>query len=143
MTRQTSIDAYRIIERNGLLKGLQWMVYQYVCKNGPVTQQQTRLALGGNKDSGVITTRFSELKRKGVIIEVGEVQNKPSKMNVYLWQDTGKLPINYLNEKFLTKIELINALCECIEHLQNGVIMETIPFLLKQASKYRKKNESK
>ena len=91
--RQTSIDAYNTIKANGLLGKRQFQVYCYVYKNGPCTARQVFQGLAGPTDhTGSYNTRLSELRKKGVVQEIGTTVCKQTKNEVILWDVTDKLP---------------------------------------------------
>ena len=93
MTRQTSIEAYNYIRENGLLSKMRFKVYDYVFRNGPCTIMETNLALNkGGVWNGTCTARFSELKRLGVIVEVGKKVCPHTNRNVLIWDTTTNLP---------------------------------------------------
>lgn len=105
MTRQTSIEAYREIKENGLLSKRRWQVYDYLFHNGPATARQAVLAISnefGNNVSiafGSLATRFCELRRSGVIEEVGTIIDKETKHEVILWDVTKNLPKKIVKPK--------------------------------------------
>lgn len=92
MTRQTSIAAYRSIKENGLLSKRRWEVYDYLFVNGPCTALRVWREVAPKSANGGITTRFSELKRMGVVQEVGETKDATG-MRAILWDVTARLPI--------------------------------------------------
>jgi hypothetical protein len=148
MTRSTSIETYQTIKANGLLSKRRWQVYDYVYNHGPATAVSVCRALesGG---TGSITPRFVELKRFGVLKEVGEETDTLTGMTGILWDVTDKLPEKLKPEP--TKNELINALCDQIEIMSGHLDRQSnIPEELRQwvelskatvrkCSKYRKK----
>ena len=100
MTQRTSVEAFNTIKENGLLGGMQFQVYEFIQNHGPCTQNEAlrHLAIRG-KNTGSISTRFSELKRKEVIEECGEKQDEKSGMQTILWRTTTKLPIKFEKPK--------------------------------------------
>lgn len=92
--RQTSIDTYNQIKKEGLLGPLKWFVYDKVFQHGPMTQTQLiRKFSTGIHKGGTFTSRFSELERQGSLQEVGKVVCEYSGREVTLWDVTDKLPI--------------------------------------------------
>lgn len=92
-SRQTSVDAFREIESSGLLSRLRFEVYRWLYENGPATAKEVELGLKkGIESTGVWSTRLSELKRLGVIEEIGKTQCKFSGHEVIEWDVTANLP---------------------------------------------------
>ena len=103
MARETSIIAYNAIKDSGLLSKLKWRVYDYLYKFGPLTAKQINIRLGcATTNSGVYTTRLSELRRIGVVEEVGRIECEYSGQKVILWDVNKNLPIKH-NKKTKTK----------------------------------------
>lgn len=93
MTRQTSIDAYRTIESQGLLSALRFRVYEHLFHNGPCTAKEVDIALRDpTQASGVYQTRLSELRDLGVVREIGKKTCQYSGHSVILWDVTKSLP---------------------------------------------------
>lgn len=92
--RQTSINAYRAIESEKLLKGLQWLVYKTLFESGPLTQMECcRLINSSSVQDRSLMPRFAELERVGVITPIGGRQCRITKREVLLWDVTDKLPV--------------------------------------------------
>ena len=90
--RQTSIDAYNKIKNEGLLSELRFEVYSVIFKNGPITQgEAAKHFMHG--DRNVVSPRFAELNRRGVICCVGSRPCKVTGINCMIWDSTGKLPV--------------------------------------------------
>lgn len=98
MTRQTSIEAYNTIKENGLLSKRRWEVYQTLYEHGPLSQVETSFSLRGKLDWG-INPRFSELKKMGLIIEVGKTIDPRTGQTVLLWDVTSNLPKKFEKPK--------------------------------------------
>ena len=94
MMRQTSLDAYRQIEAEGLLSKRNWEVYEALFHHGPLTAHEIVQLMRSKYPQANQTgfnARLSELKRIGVVTEVGEKKNPVSgKMN-YIWDVTCNL----------------------------------------------------
>lgn len=104
--RQTSIDAFNAIKDSGLLSTRRWQVYEYLFKNGPCTAKQVTGNLrSGLQDSGGYNTRLSELRRMGVVQEVGKVECPESGHNVILWDVTDKMPKKLHKDLLLYQLE--------------------------------------
>ena len=94
MVRDTSSLAFRSVMKSGLVSKRRKQVYEYVYKNGPVTCRQAmkdlakQFVLGGSSFS----TRFSELKRQGLIHEVGSTNDPDTGHKSILWDVTNNEP---------------------------------------------------
>lgn len=104
MTRKTSIDVYRQIEREGLLGQLQMAVYDSLFERGPLTQMELSRVLDSN-DSRNISPRFAELKRMGCVASSGEKICSVTGRKVTLWDVTDRIP----NKKALVSREKTKA----------------------------------
>lgn len=92
VVRQTSLEAYQEIKANGLLNKRRWQVYDLLFKEGPLTIFEICEKLEPGAFSGSFTSRVSELKRIGVVAEVGITKNKRSGKRAILWDVTDRLP---------------------------------------------------
>lgn len=93
--RQTSIDCYNKIKANGLLSKRRLEVYEILFKNGPLTANEiVRIAKASYPDVNPSSfhARLSELKKYGVIIEIGEKKDIISNNTCYIWDLTDRLP---------------------------------------------------
>lgn len=99
MTRETSIEAYREIERSGLLSLRRWQVYKIVFENGPMTGLQVikkfREEARVFSNSGTVNTRLSELRDRKVVREIGKTVCPVSGRVAILWDVTKALPIKF------------------------------------------------
>lgn len=84
MTRETSIEAYQKIQANGLLSKRRWEVYDWIYNNGPCVGNDIPI------DGGWKVT--SQLKKIGVLKEVGEGISKKTGFKGVLWDVTEKIP---------------------------------------------------
>lgn len=115
MTRETGIQAYRIIKENGLLSRRRFEVYDAVVKIGPATTNEVFVFLRGMGDGAKNPTsnsasRFSELRDQGVIQEVGIRKCSVTGMDVIVWDVVDRLPVRIRKEKVLTKDQKIARL---------------------------------
>jgi len=107
--RSTSKAAYRKIKLNGLLSQRRFQVYQFLYKYGPATAKQVDVALSKDTtNSGVFTTRLSELRVMGVVDEVGTTVCDVTGYEVILWTVNDSLPTKFVRPK--TKTEIIDEL---------------------------------
>lgn len=111
MTRLTSMEAYQEIQSSGLLGKRQKHAYNVLYEHGPLTGNELseEMKIPGQ------WKRCSELKNKGLVIEVGERRCSVTGVNCYIWDVTGEFPkkqvINTQDEvikinKRLKKLEL-------------------------------------
>lgn len=95
MTRQTSIDAFNEIVANGLLSERRFQVYEILFRDGPLTANQVINIFKIKHpmlNTGAVTTRLSELRNAGVVMELGEIECPVTGNNVIQWDVTGNLP---------------------------------------------------
>lgn len=94
LIRHTSIEVYHQIESEGLLSALRFDVYKTLFHHGPLTQMELcRKISNPIRQDRSYMPRFAELKKMGVIKEVGEKVCSITGRNVLLWDVTDKLPI--------------------------------------------------
>lgn len=89
MARNTSIQVYDKIKANGLLSKRRFQAYDTVFNHGPLTATQV------SKIAGVpgLWKRLPELRKLGVVAEVGTSQCPITGETVLLWDVTDQLPI--------------------------------------------------
>lgn len=95
MTRQTSVETYRLIESDGLLSKRRFEVYSILFNSGPLTAHEivatARKQYPLANQTG-FNARLSELEKLGVVETVGEKNNPVSGHKNLLWDVTDKLP---------------------------------------------------
>lgn len=91
MVRDTSIEAYRQIKNSGRLSELQWLVYSILYQFGPLSRSETAAKIVGSTRDGV-HQRFAELRRFGLIKQVGKRICTITGKKVYIWDVTSKIP---------------------------------------------------
>lgn len=89
MARVTSALAYRRALDSGLISKSRWVVYDWLFHNGPATTRTCMRALGKFNE----TTRFSDLKRQGVVEEVGLGPDPETGHESILWDVTDREPV--------------------------------------------------
>ena len=124
MARSTSIQAYNEIKKSGLLSKLRWQVYDYVYHNGPCTAKKIfkelskKVVAAGRQqpNSGVYTTRCSELRNRGVFQEIKKVRCPDSNRIVILWDVTSALPARVpktsTRKKIDANLKRLRTFCE-------------------------------
>lgn len=116
--RQTSIDCYHQIKAEGLLSKRRMEVYEILFQDGPLTANEiVRISKikYPNTNASSFNARLSELKRFGVIQEIGEKEDSISGKNCYIWDLTDRLPEDtepLVNTKKDKKENVLNALRE-------------------------------
>jgi hypothetical protein len=93
--RQTSIDCYNAIKENGLLSKRRMEVYEILFRYGDMTANEIvrkSKAHYPHTNPSSFNARLSELKKYGVIIEVGEKKDIVSNNNCYIWGLTDRIP---------------------------------------------------
>lgn len=93
MIRKTSIDTYHAIKNEGLLEGLLWITWEALYLHGPATQNETcRIIANPQIQDRSIMPRFAQLKKLGVIEEVGSRPCTVTGREVIVWDVTNNLP---------------------------------------------------
>jgi hypothetical protein len=93
--RQTSIEVYRQMEREGLLSERRWEAYKILYEYGPMTSNEIfeKARLHGNPNYRHNTNaRMTELRDLGVAVEVGTRECSVTGRTVILWDVTDQLP---------------------------------------------------
>ncbi len=111
MIRETSRMAYNFIKERGLLSKRRFQVYELVYTFGPLTMNQLlekANMMYGNKNSGVYSTRLSELRDVGCLQELGTTICPISKRKVILWDVTEKLPQKKKEKSYKDQITAID-----------------------------------
>lgn len=124
--RETTLKAYKIAEESGLLNNRRMQVFKDICVHGPCTELDSWRRISPNSNSGVITTRFSELKRMGVIEIAGERKDEVTQAYNKLWDVTGKTPVKL--EKVTPKSVMIHnsALDSVLKEVQRRMCLPTV-----------------
>lgn len=102
MTRETSLEAYRKIQEDGLLSKRRWEVYESLFKCGPATAMgifNFMAQYRGNKVAANVYARLSELRDMGCVREVGDQVDPMTRMRVILWDVTKSLPVKFEKAK--------------------------------------------
>lgn len=113
--RETSIEAYRQIEQEGLLSKMRWLAYKTVFHHGPMTSAEACAALNQNDKSQApsqLRARFTELRKMGVLKEVGKKPCSITRRKAILWDVTGNLPSENPESRKNGKSTLIAGLDE-------------------------------
>ena len=81
--RQTSIDCYHEIKANGLLSKRRLEVYEALLKHAPCTSSEAIINTGWSLHA--VSSRFTELRNMGCIIERGTKTCSISGMTRIVW----------------------------------------------------------
>ena len=107
-TRQTSIDCYNEIKRNGSLSKMRFEVYSALLSMGkPSTTREVYETMNVLKQEA---TRFTELRKLGVIYEVQNRKCTITGRTSIEWDLTDKLPVSIKNTNKTKKQRLDAAL---------------------------------
>lgn len=86
--RKTSVDAYNYIIQSGILSKLHTKAYKVLYEKGPLTGRELSVAMELEGQ----WKRCSELKKRGLAIEVGERECSVTGMLAYVWDVTDAMP---------------------------------------------------
>lgn len=117
MTRETSIQAYYKVKESGLLSTVRLKVYEILCYHGPMTAMELAQHTGHKGNSGVYTTRLSELERMGAITTIGERPCSTTGHTALVWEITHRMPTKH--PKRITKQEKKDRVIVQVEQLRN------------------------
>jgi predicted transcriptional regulator len=93
-TRDTSVEALMHIRASGLLKAAKMQVYEYMFEHGPCTSKEIVAALKTRDDQySTFNARLSDLRKQGVVRNVGKTKCPLSNRTVQLWDVTSNLPM--------------------------------------------------
>jgi len=107
-TRQTSIDCYNQIKQEGLLSKMRFKVYSALLSMGkPSTTREVYETMDVVKQEA---TRFTELRKLGVIYEVQNRKCTITGRTSIEWDLTDRLPINLKKSNKTKKHRLDDAL---------------------------------
>jgi uroporphyrinogen-III synthase len=90
--RETTAEAYRKAKESGLIKGLKLQVFHIICTVGPITANELRSRIDDKSNSGVYSTRLSELERMGVIRGLEKRKCRVTGNMAIEWEATGEPP---------------------------------------------------
>ena len=124
--RQTSINCFNEIKRNGLLSKKRLEVYVAILKKAPCTSGEA-FAIMTTKENQISQSRarFTELRELGVIYEKGLKKCTITGKNVIEWDLTDKLPVDFKNpnkSKKQKKNEALELLRELYKNKDNSKV---------------------
>ena len=133
-TRQTSIDCYNEIKRNGLLSKMRFEVYSALLSMGkPSTTREVYQTMNVLKQEA---TRFTELRNLGVIYEVQNRKCTVTGRTSIEWDLTDRLPVSFKNKNKTKKQRIedaINSFRELYKNKNNSTTQDwkTVADLIK------------
>jgi len=92
MTQETSKHAYKLAIESGLVSRLRLKVFEVLCQHSPMTANECRQYLQTTNNSGVYSTRFSELERQGLIYSKESRACQITGYKAMVWEITGSYP---------------------------------------------------
>ena len=137
--RETSIEAYEKILKEGLISPRRWEVYATVYNNGPMTSGEAFFIINKTKTSTNLIlsqsrARFTELRDMGLLKELGTKNCSITKNKVILWDVTKNLPTKIIiPETKKSKLEKV------IKKLENAHLLITDIFEKQQLLEYNQK----
>jgi len=100
MVRQTSLEVYEKIEKEGLLSKNRWRVYDLIYRYGAMTGAQIsglyNEHYGKSSVSEVVRNRITELVKQTVVTELGTCKCPVTGNTVMRYDVTANLPISYV-----------------------------------------------
>ena len=125
-TRQTSIECYNKIKKEGLLSKMRFKVYEAIIKNAPCTSGEA-FATMTTKENQISQSRarFTELRDLGVIYEVQNRKCTITGMSVIEWDLTDKLPLRTKKQN-KTKSNRINDALNSLRELYKNKNNSTV-----------------
>ena len=115
--RQTSIDCYNEIKRDGSLSKMRFEVYSALLSMGkPSTTREVYETMNVLKQEA---TRFTELRKLGVIYEVQNRKCTITGRTAIEWDLTDRLPVNIKNTNKTKKQRINDALNSLRELYKN------------------------
>ena len=132
-TRQTSIDCYNQIKRDGLLSKRRLQVYEILLENGCLTGTEISILFkqkhfSSNHSEG-IRNRISELFDRGVVYEKGIVECKSTGRKVIQWDLTDRLPVTIKSSNRTKKQRINDALNSLRELYKNKKISTNMDWI--------------
>jgi len=116
-TRQTSIDCYNEIKRDGSLSKMRFKVYSALLSMGkPSTTREVYETMDVIKQEA---TRFTELRKLGVIYEVQNRKCTITGRTAIEWDLTDRLPVNIKKSNRTKKHKIDDALNSLRELYKN------------------------
>ena len=123
--RQTSINCYNEIKRDGLLSKRRLETFVAIMKIAPCTASEVQHSINYHKGGRDCMKRISELRDRGVVYEVRTRKCRITGKNVIEWDLTDKLPIDFKNpnkSKKQKKNEALESLRELYKNKDNSKV---------------------
>ena len=121
-TRQTSIDCYNEIKKQGLLSKRRFEVYEALLYSAPCTSSEA--IRNANTTFGVfgVSSRFTELRDLGAIYEKGVKKCSITGRNVIEWDLTDRLPQAFIKKSKNNKQDRFKAAVNLLIELKDSEI---------------------
>ena len=122
ITRQTSIDCYDEIKKQGLLSKSRFEVYEALLYSAPCPSSEA--IRNANTTFGVfgVSSRFTELRDLGAIYEKGVKKCSITGRNVIEWDLTDRLPQAFIKKSKNNKQDRFKAAVNLLIELKDSEI---------------------
>jgi len=123
--RQTSINCYNEIKRDGLLSKRRLETFVAIMKIAPCTASEVQHSINYHNGGRDCMKRISELRDRGVVYEVRTRKCRITGKNVIEWDLTDKLPIDFKNpnkSKKQKQNEALESLRELYKNKDNSKV---------------------
>lgn len=108
--RQTSIDVYHKIEREGLLSKMRFLVYKEIFEHAPITCGELYHRHLNHIQQNTITPRMAELEKQNVIRVIDKRECGITGQLCSVWDVTNELPIKLKNNESKTDQKIKEAI---------------------------------
>lgn len=122
MARQTSAIALQAIEASGLLSKMRFEVYKALFALGPCTAQE----LVGQMGYDHAEKRLSELRDRGVVVEIGQGVCKETRHLAILWDVTANMPVEPGRKKTSSQLKIERLEAENTTLRERLALMEIV-----------------
>lgn len=136
--RSTGTTAYRNVQKSGMLSAIRLKVYEVLCNSGPLTANELRLKISSTANSGVYSTRLSELERMGAVKTIGRRICTTSGHPALIWAITGNMPKNIVEHnptRKQKKQKLLLALRTLSSEIKNKTTLKKLTEFYKDLEK--------
>lgn len=121
MVRLTSIQAYEQLVKSGALVGQYAELQHLIATKGPGTASEILKGSKFDKNRNLARARFTELKERGLIVEVGSRECDVTGRNALVWEATTRTqPLEEQRNKSATSkrdiLAIAKGLAEHAEH---------------------------
>lgn len=121
MTQETSKHAYKLAVESGLVSRLRLKVFGVLCQHSPMTANECRQYLQTTNNSGIYSTRFSELERQGLIYSKETRACKITGYKAKVWEITGRYPHKLV---IADKNQIVASIVKRIDNLKEQMVFD-------------------